>query len=74
LAKLQVLNHLATNATEAADDVVALELVDFLLHASPPQGTTELSADQVLPNGVHRVDRGGTPPGMSVSTATWWPE
>jgi hypothetical protein len=37
LAKLQVLNHLAANAPEAAGDVVASELVDFLLHASPPQ-------------------------------------
>jgi hypothetical protein len=58
LAKLQILNRLPADPAEAADDIVSFGLVDFLLHASSPQGTTELTADHVLPDGADRVRRG----------------
>jgi hypothetical protein len=67
LAKLQVLNHLTAAAAEAANDVATSELVDFLLHAPPPQGATELSADNVLRDSDHRVRRG---PGL-VADGGW---
>jgi hypothetical protein len=62
LAKLQTLNYLLANAAQSADDVLALALVNFLLHASPPHGATELSADHVLLDGAHRVGRGADTP------------
>jgi hypothetical protein len=66
LAKLQILNHLPTNPAKAADDIVSFDLVDFLLHASSsPQGTTDLTADHVLPDGADRVRRGADTPRMS---------
>jgi hypothetical protein len=49
LAKLDVFNHLAAGPREPADAVTTFDLVDFLLHASPSQRATELSADHELP-------------------------
>ena len=60
-----MLNYLPANAAPAADHGVALALVNFLLHASPPHGATELSADHLLPDGATAYAAALTLPWMS---------